>query len=190
MSVRLAAARVKSRMTDPFEGDQQMQFVTEDRHFLAWHFAKVRAIRCPIAAGARHQMELHHGYRQTVDDANRIGCPIQQLQHRQTDQIESIHQGAPPPIEAALRGNVRKQGAMFPPITQHFGFHLPSPAFAHQRHRQQFTIAALGGRSRTLEQRGDSLPDLIHQHIHPQAKIVKIVYHQLVSRFGWVGFGN
>ncbi len=175
---------------DPLQGDQPMQFVTKDGHFLAGHFPKIRPMHLPIPGCARHQMKLNHRNRQTI---NRTVVIVRQIQHPDNgtaDQIESIHQIPPPPIETTLRRKVREQIPMFVPVTQHFCLQHPSSAFPDQRHRQQLTIAAFRSRSRTFEQRGDFSPHVIDNHLHPQAEIVKILYHQLVSPCGFGHFDN
>ena len=76
-------------------------------------------------------MKLDHRNRQTIQDAPRFMGYIHRLQHDLTNEIESLYQVSPPPIETALGRNIRKQVAVLLPIAEHFSFHIPAPAFAN-----------------------------------------------------------
>src|SRR5438067_89514 len=86
--------------------------------------------------------------------------------------LRQREQGPPPPIKATWRGNVRKQGPLFFPLTEHRRFLVPFSTFPYQSHRQQFAVAAQPCWSRLLKQWLNLLPNIIDHHLHPQAKIV------------------
>ena len=135
-------------------------------------------------------MKLDHRHGQRVNCTLPIRAQVQRTQYALPQDIESILQGPPPAVETRLTGNVRKQCAVFPPLTQLRRFFVPLATFSHQRHRQQFTVAALRLRSGSLKHRLYLLPHIIHRHIHPQAKIVKTLYHWSVSRCGLLKFAD
>jgi hypothetical protein len=85
---------------------------------------------------------------------------------------------------------MRKQIPTLAPIRQQRRFLVPFPTLAHQRHRQHLTVTAFGLWPWASKQRRDLLPHIIDQHVYPQAKIVKTVYHFGVSRIGQVKFGD
>jgi hypothetical protein len=85
----------------------------------------------------------------------------------------------PAAVKAALRWDTGKQIAMFSPLAQHLCFHIPSAAFTDQCHSEQFTVTALRRWPRAFEEGSYLLPYIIHDNVHPQAEIVKVVYHWL-----------
>jgi hypothetical protein len=88
-----------------------------------------------------------------------------------------MHPLSPTPVEAALRRNDREQVAVFLLMVQHFGFHMPTTAFANQCHSDQFTVTALGLWPWSADCASDFLKNVIYDRVHPQAKIIKVVYH-------------
>src|SRR5258706_3964741 len=173
----------------PSQTDQQMQFEAEDGDFLAGDFTKVSPMSRPIACRAGHQMKLDHWHAHRVNRALSIGTQVEPLQHGLPNNIERIHQRSTATIKATLRGLVWEQISMFSPITQQCCFLTPASTLPHQRHRQQLTVAAFVGWARSFEQWVNLLPYIVYHYIHPQAKIVKTVYHCSVSRIGKVKFG-
>jgi hypothetical protein len=87
---------------------------------------------------------------------------------------------SPTAIEAALGRNDWKEIAVRLPVAQHLSFYMPTPAFAHQGQGEQFTVTALRGWARSAECGSDFLENVIHDYVHPQAKISKVVYHGVV----------
>jgi len=58
------------------QGDQQVQFVAKDGLALGRHLAEPSTMGLPIASRARHKIELHHGNRQTINQALTILCQV------------------------------------------------------------------------------------------------------------------
>ena len=174
----------------PSQTDQQVQLEAENGDFLADNLAKVGTMSGPIARRTRHQMKLDDWHGQRVNRTLPIRAQIQQPQHALSYDVKGIHQCSTPPIKATLRWNMRKQIPMLSPLTKHRRFHVPSPTFTHQRHRQQLTVAALSRWPRSFEQRVDLLPYGIDHYVHPQAKIVKVFYHHPVSLLVKGQFGD
>src|SRR5258706_2282474 len=174
----------------PAQADQQVQLEAENGDFLAADLAKVGSICSPVARRTGYQMKLNRRHRHRVNGGLSILAQVEPAQDGLTDEVESVYQSPTPPIEPTLGGNVRKQIPMFSPLAEHRCFGVPFPALAHQRHRQQLTVAALGCWAWSLKQWLDLLPNIIHHHIHPQAKIIEILYHWSVSLFGQDKFGD
>src|SRR5262249_15530129 len=93
-------------------------------------------------------------------------------------------------IKAALCRKGWKQISVLAPLAQHGRFLVPLATFTHQGHRQQLTITARRSRPWPLKERRNLLPHIVHYYIHPQAKIVKVLYHWFVSLLGPGKFGN
>ena len=81
------------------EGNEQMQFIAEDRLFLGRDLAETGSESAPITGGTRDQIELHHRYRQAVNDARALLRNIEHLQHSPPDKIERVHQISAAPVE-------------------------------------------------------------------------------------------
>jgi hypothetical protein len=135
-------------------------------------------------------MKLHGGYRQTINHTLMILGYVQPTKHYSSNEVESLHQVAPPPIEAALRRDIREQISVITPVTEHHGFRIPTAAFTNQSHGDKFAIATHRLRPRPLEERRDLLPNIVDSHIHPQAEIIKIGYHSLVLQCDQTVSGN
>jgi hypothetical protein len=75
-------------------------------------------------------------------------------------------------------------------LAQHVGLNIPTPTLTHQRHGDQFTVAAFRLRPGPFKDKSQLLANIIHHDIHPQAKIVKIVYHGGASGVSWNCFGE
>src|SRR5260221_1799828 len=173
---------------DPAQANQQMQFEAKDGEFLAGNLAKVSPMRRPVARRTGDQMKYGYGHR--VNRCLSIRTQVKLAQDDVPNQVESVLQSPTPPIEATLRRNIGKQIPVFSPLTEHGRFFVPLAAFTHQGHRQQFTITARRVRAWSLKQVSNFSPNIVNHHIHPQAKIVKTVYHRCVSRIGKVKFGS
>src|SRR5258708_20672687 len=102
---------------DPAQTDQHMQLETKDGELLAGDFAKISAMRGPVACRARHQMKLGDWYWQGVNGRLSIRTQIQRSQYRLPDDVESCHQRPTPTVKAALCRNMRKQIALLTPLT-------------------------------------------------------------------------
>jgi hypothetical protein len=127
-------------------------------------------------------MELQNRHRQAIDDYLPIGRCLHQLQQHPTDEVEGRHQVPSSPIEATLRRQVGEEIAMLLPVAQQGGFHIPSPALPDQGQGEQFAVRAAGGsRTGTAKERRELLPDIIHDHERPQAKVIKVGYHHMAS---------
>ncbi|MDQ2998699.1 MAG: hypothetical protein M3R61_16840 [Chloroflexota bacterium] len=123
-------------------------------------------------------MKLHDGQGQAINHALPILRDIQHPQHYLADVIDGTHQIAPPPIEAGSLRNDRKQMLLILPLGNHVGFLIPFPTLADNRHGQQCTIGAGAWRTRAAIQRPNHLPDIVDEHKHPGAEVVKIGYHR------------
>ncbi|MFN8482268.1 MAG: transposase [Anaerolineae bacterium] len=98
---------------------------------------------------------------------------------RETDkrEVDAQHQVSSPPIEAAALGNVREQVTVGVPLVDQVRLHVPAAALADDRHCDQLAIAALGLWPRPRTEMLDWLPEVIDQHVHLGAEVVKVCYH-------------
>ena len=135
-------------------------------------------------------MELDNGYWQAIQHALPVLGQVQVREQDLSDQVESLHQVAPTPVEPALRGDVGKQVSMLLPVAEHFRLLIPPSALTDQGHRDQLAITTDRCRARPFEQRSDLLPDVVHDNVHPQAEIIEIGYHVPVLLCEWVVFAN
>jgi len=126
----------------PAHCDEQVQLEAEDRLLFRRHFAVCGFKSSPITCRAGHKIELNDWQGQAINHTLPILSYIQAFQDRFADQVEGVHQVSPTTIETALRWDVRKQIAVFSPLTQHFRFQVPAATFANQSHAQQLTVAA------------------------------------------------
>jgi hypothetical protein len=72
------------------------------------------------------------------------------------------------------------------PIADQNGFLIPSAAFPNQGHGDQFAVTTFRFWTRSFEQWGNLLPNIINNCESARAKIIKIVYHGSILRFGFV----
>jgi hypothetical protein len=163
-------------------GDQQMQPISKDGLFFGNCLAKCGFIRSPIARRTGDEMKLNHWNRQTINQALSIPAQIQTAQDDQADQVGGLHQVPPPPIEPALGRDMRKEMLVLFPATQHIRFHVPATAFTNQAHRNQLAIRAFRFRPGPRTKRSYLLPYVVYNYKNPDAKILKIRYHQIVLR--------
>jgi hypothetical protein len=82
--------------------------------------------------------------------------------------------------------NLRVSGILVTKMNTRFRLHIPADALADEDHAQQLTVTTLWLLPLMFKARLHALPQIIHKHIHPQAKIVKILYHSLISQLGLV----
>lgn len=166
-----------------------MQPEAEHGHVLAGDLAKIRTVRAPVARRARHPMQFDDWHRPTINGALPIGAQVQQAQATLPNEMASIHQHAVP-VKPVLRWHIRKHVLLRFPLAHQRGFFVPRSAFADQRHCQQLAGPALRRWPWSLESGPDFSPQIVHRHLHPQAKIVKTRYHRSVSRLRQLIFGD
>jgi hypothetical protein len=73
------------------------------------------------------------------------------------------------------------------PFTPHLWFNVQAPAFAGHGHSDWFTFTAPGRGPRPFKEKSQLPATFIRDDIHPQAKIVELVFHggtlRLFTRF-------
>lgn len=93
--------------------DQQVQFVAVVGQLFGNGLAIGGTVDHPFAAtvagqGAGNKVEVHDRHRETVHDTLAILGDLHRVQHRTAYVIQQVRQLPPPPIEAALRRQMRK----------------------------------------------------------------------------------
>jgi hypothetical protein len=165
----------------PSQCSEQMQLVAEHGPLLGARTPKgsplVQPLPKPTRAG--YQMEANYLHRESIEHTLAVAGNVQAGKSYAPEQVETLSQVAPSPVEAALGGYVRKQVevAIRSPVTEQFGFYVPPPTLANQHHGYQLTVRALWRGAGALEQVLHLLPNIINHTVHVQAEILKVGYH-------------